>query len=94
MPYKNKEKRTEAVRRHRGKGLQEGITEGGITEGITGQSVTAYPAIIRALIDPINRKKLEKIHQSLKEHKVLRDVRYGTSGPTFELIGDMLEATG
>ena len=93
MPYKDKEKRTEAVRRHRDKALQEGITGEGITQGITGQTVTQYPAIIRAITDPVNRKKLEKIHQSLKEHKVLGAVRYGCSGPTFELIGDMLEAT-
>ena len=37
MPYKDQEKRTEAVRRHR-EGLQEGITEGGITQGITRMS--------------------------------------------------------
>ena len=82
MPQ-NKEVHKEYMRKYR-QGSQEG------SQG----SQTEYPAIIRALIDPIKREKLEKIHQSLKEHKVLREVRYGTSGPTFELIGDMLEATG
>lgn len=71
---------------------------------VTGQSVTTsddnvtvdvtvYPAIIRAIADPVKRVKLEKIHQSLKAHNVLREVRYGIDGPTFDVVGELLEVT-
>lgn len=53
-----------------------------------------YPAVVLALLDPDKRKKLEKIHRSLKDHGVLREVRYGIDGPTFDVVGEMLEVTG
>ncbi len=55
--------------------------------------VTQYPAIIHALADPIKRKKLEKIYQSLKDFNQEKNVRYGINGPTFDVVGDLLEAT-
>ena len=57
------------------------------------QDVTQYPAILDALIDPVKRRKLEKIYQSLKALNVLSEIRYGTRGPTFDVIGDLLDAT-
>ncbi len=51
------------------------------------------PGILDALTDPAKRKKLEKIHQSLKDFKVSKEVRYGVSGPTFDVVGEMLDAT-
>jgi len=61
-------------------------------ENVT-QDVTHYPAIIHALSDPVKREKLEKIYQSLKDFNVTDGVRYGVSGPTFAVIGEMLEVT-
>ena len=90
MPYKDKEKQRKAVRdavnKHR-----KGIT----SEGITGQGITQYPAIIPALVDPEKRVKLEKIYQSLKEFKQEKNVYYGypDKGIPFDVVGDLLEAT-
>ena len=58
------------------------------------ENVTQYPAIVYALTDPVKREKLEKIHQSLKDFNVFKEVRYGVYGPTFDAIGEMLEITG
>lgn len=54
------------------------------------------PGILNALVDPIKRKKLEKITQSLKAHKVDSLVYYGfpkLGGVPFDVVGDLLEAT-
>jgi len=61
--------------------------------GFTAEGSQEYPAIIHALTDPVKRKKLEKVTQSLKAHNVLKEVMYGVSGPTFDVVGDLLEAT-
>ena len=53
--------------------------------------LTQYPAIVYALVDPDKRKKLEKITQSLKNHNVLEEVRYGVV--SFDLIEELLEVT-
>jgi len=94
MPYKDADKQRKAVRdaveKHRG--ITKGITE----EGITGQGITKYPAIVYALTDPEKRKKLEKITQSLKIHKQAENVYYGypnMGGVPFDVVGDLLEAT-
>lgn len=94
MPYKDKEKELEAtrerVRRYRNK--HKGVT----LEGVTGQGVTQYPAILYALTDPIKRKKLEAITQSLKEFKVADKVFYGypgLGGVPFDVVSEYLEAT-
>ena len=84
--YKDKDRQKEANRlakqRQRTKGMtQEGMTGQGMTEGNT-----VYPAIIIALADPVKRKKLEAITQSLKSHNVLEGVRYGIGGPTFATV--------
>ncbi len=55
--------------------------------------VTQYPAIMYALTDPGKRTKLEKVYQSLKDHKVKTLVRYGCYGPTFDVCGELLEIT-
>ena len=47
--------------------------------------------VVHALVD--DRKKLERIHQSLKDHKLLEEVRHGCDGPTFDVVGELLEAT-
>jgi len=67
------------------------------------QGNTEYPAILHALTDPVKRRKLEKIHQSLKEHGVEKMVTYGypywvdkgleKHGIPFDVVGDLLEAT-
>ena len=87
MPYKDKVLQREAIRRAVAK--HRGITG----EGITGEGITQYPAIVEALCDPVKRNKLEAIYQSLKAHNVLGEVRYGVFGPTFEVVGEMLEVT-
>ena len=75
------------VQRYRNK--QKGVTLGGVTD----KGVTQYPAIIQALVNPDKRKKLEKITQSLKDFNQEKNVRYGVDGPTFDVVGDYLEAT-
>lgn len=62
-------------------------------KSILNEGITQYPAIIRALVDPIKRQKLEKITQSLKDFNQEKNVRYGVNGPTFDIVGDLLEAT-
>ena len=92
MPYKDKEKQKQAVKRAVDK--HRGITKGITSEGITEQGITQYPAIIHALVNPDKRKKLEAITQSLKEFKVADRVYYGCSDPVpFDVVGDLLEAT-
>ena len=51
------------------------------------------PAVVRALADPVKRGRLVKIYASLKERKLLEEVRYGIHGPTFDVVGELLEAT-
>lgn len=74
----------EAVKRYRDK-----------KKGITGQGITLkeseYPAILRAICDPIKREKLERITRELKAHGVSESVRYGIDGPTFDQVGELLD---
>ena len=49
--------------------------------------------ILDALTDKTKRKKLEKITQSLKDFNASKEIRYGISGPTFDVVGEMLEVT-
>ncbi len=51
------------------------------------------PGILDALTDKTKRKKLERITQSLKDFNVSKEIRYGISGPTFDVAGEMLEVT-
>ena len=49
--------------------------------------------ILEALTDKGKRAKLEKITQGLKNFNVSKEIRYGISGPTFDVVGEMLEVT-
>ena len=60
-------------------------------EGVTEEGVTEYPAVIEALVDPVKRAKLERIYHSLASHN--EETRYGLWGPTFDIIGELLEVT-
>ena len=94
MPYKDKEKQKAAVKRAVDK--HRGITKGITSEGITEQGITQYPAILKALVDPEKRVKLEKIYQSLKDFKQAENVYYGypgLGGVPFDIVGDLLETT-
>ena len=93
MPYKDKDKSREAAaerqRKHREGVTQEGVTGQGVTLG-----VTQYPAILRALVDPEKRTKLEKIYQSLSNFKQAENVYYGCIDPVpFDVVGELLEVT-
>lgn len=93
------------VQRYRNK--QKSVTESpenvtqspdSVTESVDNVTldVTQYPAIIHALVNPDKRKKLEKIYQSLKDFKQAENVYYGCSKDSvpFDVVGDLLEATG
>ena len=88
MPYKDKTKQKEAMRKAVDKHRQ-GIT----SQGITKEGITEYPAILEALVDPIKRAKLKRIHESLRTRGLLGEVRYGVYGPTFDIVGELLEVT-
>jgi len=90
-PYKDKEtaKKASKERMRRFRGVTSGVTN----EVVTEKGVTKYPAIIHALVDPEKRKKLERIHQSLKNHGVVDEVHFGMGWATFGDIGQMLEVT-
>ena len=55
---------------------------------------TEYPAILEVLIDPVQRRKLEKVCLALKKRGLQEEVRYGVYGPSFKVVGDWLDATG
>ena len=96
MPYKDKLKDRGAhkeLMRKRREGLT-GLTGSKGSKGVTGLTgLTEYPAVIEALVDPGKRAKLEKIYHSLASHNVETQVRYGLWGPTFDIIGELLEVT-
>ena len=74
--------------------ISSGLTSKGLTEdGNYVLDPHKYPAILYALTDPVKRKKLEKITQSLKDFKQAENVCYGVNGPAFDVIGDLLDAT-
>lgn len=79
------------MRKHR-----QGVTKGVTSQGVTEEGVTQYPSIMYALADPIKRRKLEKICQSLSDHNVLDKVYYGypgLGGIRFDGVRDLLYAT-
>ena len=90
MPYKDAEESRNAAKERKRK--QRGVTKGVTLEGVTGQGVT-YPHIVHSLVDKDKRLRLEKIHACLKGRGLLREVRYGVFGPTFEVVGELLEVT-
>jgi len=103
VAYKDKEQQRkatrEAVARHR-KGITskgQGITLSGV-KGITShQGIT--PKVIpgltlpEKLIDPAWRERLTKISNSLSAFNVADRVRLGVSGPSFDVVGELLELT-
>ena len=63
-----------------------------LMEGVTKENVT----LLRALADPVKRKKLEMISESLRNHKVSEKVYLGypgLGGIPFDMIGELLEVT-
>ena len=89
--YKDKERQREAVKKavERHRVLQKGIT----SEGITGQGITPRLSLVEKLVDPEWRGKLVKIHRSLASFNVDGVVRLGISGPTFDVVGELLDVT-
>lgn len=59
------------------------------------QEGSQYHPIMYALTDPIKRKKLERICQSLKDHNVLDRVYYGcgVNSLSMDTVQDLLETT-
>jgi len=94
MPYKDKEKATGASKLRMQK-MRQGVTNQGVTDAGVTLDVTQYPAILLALTDPVKRRKLEKITESLKSHNQLKNVYYGypDKGVPFDVVGELLEAT-
>jgi len=93
MPQ-SREVHKDYMRKRRGsqKGSQStGFTSQGSQEN-NSPNVTQYPAILYALTDLKKRAKLRLICESLKSHHVLKEVRYGISGPTFDVVSELLEA--
>jgi len=58
---------------------------------LTQEKESDYPAIVQALTDPIKRKRLESITRELKSRRVADCMRYGIAGPTFDIVGDLLD---
>ena len=69
-----------------------GLTNGGSTT----EGLTKYHPIMYAIVDPVKRVKLEKICQSLDNHRVLDKVYYGVGihSLSMDVVGDLLDATG
>ena len=92
MPYRDKEKQKkaikEAVKKHR-----EGITSKVLQERVLQEEGITYPPIVHALIVPEKRRKLEKIYRVLHERNQDKEVYYGVSRISFDLVGEMLEVT-
>lgn len=97
MPYKDKEAQKKANKERmalvRRIARDEALALGN-TSGNTKQGNTEYPAILKALVDPEKRKKLEKIYQSLSNFKQTENVYYGCRDPIpLDVVGDLLEVT-
>ena len=48
-----------------------------------------YPAVVQAVVN--NRDKMEAITTELKARHLSGNVRYGVAGPTFDVVGDILD---
>ncbi len=66
--------------------------QGNTGEGNTERVTQEYPAVIRALADLPTRAKLRRVCDSLQKHGVAHEVRYGTEGPTMDVVSELLEA--
>ena len=68
------------------------------TEGLTEGLTTDYPPLIYMLVDETldwkgrtKREKLRLICRSLKERKLLKEVRLGCWGPTMDKVDEVLD---
>jgi len=48
---------------------------------------------VKALTDPKKRAMLEFVSEDLKRKHLGDQLRYGVSGPTFDVISELLEVT-
>ena len=55
------------------------------------KEVSEYPAIVQAITDPVQRKRLEAITSELKVRGLGGDVRYGVNGIDFNAVGELLD---
>lgn len=107
MPYKDREKQKEAtkeaVKRYRQKVLQKDdvipakdvipsvIPEHSVYQCIMSSRRQVTPTLLNALVDPVEREKLERICQALG-HRQDR-VYYGITGLTMADVAALLETT-
>ena len=95
MPYKDAEKRKEVARVSMEK-KREGLTSGVNKLGVNMEGLTEYPANMKPLLtslgNPKQRGKLRAIYDSLNRRDLTPEVRYGINGPTFNVVGELLEA--
>ena len=56
---------------------------------LTQEKESDYPAVVNAVVN--HRDKMESITRELKAHNVSDIVRYGIDGPTFDVVGDILD---
>ena len=56
---------------------------------LTQEKESDYPAVVNAVVN--NRDKMEAITTELKAHNVSDIVRYGIDGPTFDVVGEILD---
>ena len=100
-PYKDPQKRREAVTRFREK--QKGITEKGLQEaGISPKNVIpktmpsggrVTPTLLEFLVDKEKRRKLESICMALDRRELGGEVRFGVNGVTFNEVEELLLTT-
>ena len=74
---------------------REGLTVRVNKEGLTAQGLTEYHPIMKWLIDPVLRSKLEAIVKSVKGHNQVRNAYLGVGKNPLPLdvVDEMLEVT-
>ena len=80
------------------KGSTNGVTEGKVTQHSVYQCIMSggrqvTPTLLNALVDPVERQKLEAICASLNVRNKLDRVYYGISGLTMADVSELLETT-
>jgi len=99
-PYKDAEKRKQAAKdsmAKKRKGLTSGVNKvEGSTSKIAGVNIPPEHPIMKYLIEPALRLKMEAVVQSLKNHKQLENVSLGycENSIPLDVAGDLLDATG
>ena len=96
MPYKDKEAKRkhdrDDKRERRGTTLPRDDMVGTTTKAEGSQIPKELMPVIRAMSDIEKRAKLRLICQSLSDHKMLKNVRYGYYGPDMAVVGELLSA--